>query len=170
MDYQRYQQRKRCWLVFGRAFLTLAILGLLAIALYLWAHHQHASEIASQHVRKRRDVGPGDDQMWPPRENPTLGDGNPTRKALRKRMQHKRRQQKPKIKYSQSYLNNTDDTAFAWEAFHNHTDDDEKVRHKKHNRAQSVSVMSDKKYIYVTRYKCRPGGPAYYHRRGACAF
>ena len=171
MDYQRYQQRKRCWLIFGRAFLTVAILGIVTVGLYLLSHKVHDDQTSTtKNIRERRDVEmdrglSNDDKNLDRILNENLDEIDP-KKAFLKHKKHKRRQHKPKIKYVDSYLNMTDLNELSWE--HNHTADDlvlEKVRRKKHGMPSTV--ITDKKYIYVTRYKCRPGGPAYYHRRGA---
>lgn len=39
-----YQGRKRCWLSYGRALLTIAILGLLTVSLYAWSQSHSSGE------------------------------------------------------------------------------------------------------------------------------
>jgi hypothetical protein len=40
----QHQRRKQCWLVFGRALLTIAILGIITTGLYYIAHQVHSDE------------------------------------------------------------------------------------------------------------------------------
>ncbi|KAL9706445.1 hypothetical protein quinque_009963 [Culex quinquefasciatus] len=66
MEHQRaYQRRKRCWLVFGRAVLTLSVLGLITVGLYVLSNRVHSRDPAAPattesslefNARERREV------------------------------------------------------------------------------------------------------------------
>lgn len=58
---QAHQQRKRCWLVFGRALLTLSVLGLITVGLYLISQRVHDGPAVTENpeefnARERRDL------------------------------------------------------------------------------------------------------------------
>lgn len=58
---QAHQQRKRCWLVFGRALLTLSVLGLITVGLYLISQRVHDGPVVTENpeefnARERRDL------------------------------------------------------------------------------------------------------------------
>lgn len=44
LDDAAYQRRKTCWLSYGRAILTIAILGLLTVSLYAWSQSHPSNE------------------------------------------------------------------------------------------------------------------------------
>lgn len=58
---QVHQQRKRCWMVFGRALLTLSVLGLITVGLYIISQRVHSEPSSTENpedfiVRDRRDL------------------------------------------------------------------------------------------------------------------
>ena len=58
-----YQRRKKYWLSYGRALLTIAILGLLTLSLYVWAQSSKSHNEHEEHNSKHVIVG--EDESFP---------------------------------------------------------------------------------------------------------
>ena len=62
-DVERYHRSKKYWLSYGRAFLTIAILGLLTVSLHVWTQSSKSHNEHEEHNSKHVIVG--EDESFP---------------------------------------------------------------------------------------------------------